>query len=294
MTSHGKLPEFDPAVEPWSSYVERLEFYFVANDIVENTKKRAILLTACSPSTFELLRSLVQPHKPSDKTYAELVTQLSEHYHPKPSEIVQRFKFNTRDREPSESVSSYVASLKSLAEHCNFGDSLNSMLRDRLVCGVKDIGIQKRLLQETDLTFQKSFEIAQGIETANRNAKDLQPGTTQSQLTVQRVAHTPQQSNRTPTATCYRCGGTHAQHTCRFRDTTCHSCGKRGHISRVCRSKAATQNRSSSTQNSSRTKPARTMKANPDRKGIHSIDTTQQAAGPPCREASLRGRLYIV
>ena len=43
-------------------------------------------------------------------------------------------------------------------------------MRDRLVCGANDQVYQKRLLCEYgELTFQKAFEIAQGIESATKN-----------------------------------------------------------------------------------------------------------------------------
>jgi hypothetical protein len=45
-----------------------------------------------------------------------------------------------------------VAELRKLSEHCNFGTTLNDMLRNRLVCGVGDQRIQRRLLAEPDLT----------------------------------------------------------------------------------------------------------------------------------------------
>ena len=31
MATHGKMDEFDPSHETWATYVERLEFYFIAN-----------------------------------------------------------------------------------------------------------------------------------------------------------------------------------------------------------------------------------------------------------------------
>ena len=39
------------------------------------------------------------------------------------------------------------------------------------------------------------------------------------------------------TASCYRCGGSHPQNQCRFREAECHFCHKKGHISKVCNSK---------------------------------------------------------
>ena len=50
---------------------------------------------------------------------------------------------------------------------------LDDMLRDRLVCGIKDSQVQRRLLSETDITFMKAFELAQASEVAEKNARDL-------------------------------------------------------------------------------------------------------------------------
>ena len=46
---------------------------------------------------------------------------------------MQRYKFNTHFRNLGESVTTYVAELHSLAKHCNFGQTLEVMLRDRIV-----------------------------------------------------------------------------------------------------------------------------------------------------------------
>ena len=80
----------------------------------------------------------------------------------------------------------YVAELRRLAEHCNYRDSLNDMLRVRLVCGVNDQRVQRRLLAEADLTFQKAYDIAIAMEAAERNARELQ-GTARVQEDVHRV-----------------------------------------------------------------------------------------------------------
>ena len=48
------------------------------------------------------------------------------------------------------------------------------MLRDLIVCGCNDKRLQWKLFPETDLDFNKALKIAQAIETAEREAKDLQ------------------------------------------------------------------------------------------------------------------------
>ena len=68
---------------------------------------------------------------------------LSKHYKPTPSEIVERFRFNSRIRKSGESVAAFVAELRALAEFCNFGDTLEVMLQDRIVCGINEDLIQR-------------------------------------------------------------------------------------------------------------------------------------------------------
>ena len=82
-----------------------LNIFFVANSIEDVEKQRAILSMVIGLTTYRLFRSLIAPAKLNEKTYQELVDALREHHSPTPSEIVQRFKFNTRFRQPGESIS---------------------------------------------------------------------------------------------------------------------------------------------------------------------------------------------
>lgn len=140
---HGGIGEFNPAKEDWISYTERLQEYFIANDVKDGARQHAILLSVCVAPTHQLIHNLIAPVKTATKSLKQVVDTVCEHRHPKPSAIVQRFKFNSRTRQDGESISEYVAQLRKLSEHCNFGDSLTDMIRDRLVCGVNDKRLQR-------------------------------------------------------------------------------------------------------------------------------------------------------
>ena len=73
---------------------------------------------------------------------AELAQALANRYSPTPAESVQRFKFYSRVHRPEESVATFMAELRSLADICNFEGALEDMFGDRLVCGINDAGIQ--------------------------------------------------------------------------------------------------------------------------------------------------------
>ena len=52
----GRKEIFDPEVEEWSTYVERLEMFFILNN-VPNEKKAASLLTLIGGKMYALLKS---------------------------------------------------------------------------------------------------------------------------------------------------------------------------------------------------------------------------------------------
>ena len=126
--------------------------------------------------------------------------------------------------------------LRSLAKDCDFGTTLNDNLRDRLVCGIAETGIQKKLLAEPNLTFEKAFQLTLSHESASKNAMKLiqQPsGVHQIKSTV--VSEDP----------CYRCERKgHSPNDCRFKTATCNYCGKIGHIRPVYRSYKHSNHRS--------------------------------------------------
>ena len=47
------------------------------------------------------------------------------------------------------------------------------MLRDRLMWVMRDASIQKKLLSEPDLTLDRAIRIAQSMETAEQNLKEM-------------------------------------------------------------------------------------------------------------------------
>ena len=141
-----------------------MENYFLANDITDDAKQRAILLSACGASTYQVIRNLTAPKKPAEHPFKDIVKLVRQHYSPAPSAIVQHFNFNTRSPKEGETKAEFIAELRKISEHCQFGDTLEDMLRDRLVCKIQDSRLQRCLLAETDLTFTKAFDLCQATE----------------------------------------------------------------------------------------------------------------------------------
>ena len=62
------------------------------------------------------------------------------------------------------------------------------MLRDQLICGINDKVVQQCLQSELPLSFEKVLSLAQGLETAAQNDKELHGGAVAtSQMEVHKV-----------------------------------------------------------------------------------------------------------
>ena len=148
--------------------------------------------------------------------------------------IAERFKFNSRVRNANKSALMFVAKLRKLTEYCEYGESLNDMLRDRLVCRINHERTQQCLLSEgSTLTLEKALGIALSLELAISQTALIQSGYMNNKSETQILKVSDKEVKK-----CYRCDGNHAAKSCPFIDKECFYCHNKGHTSKVCRKKA--------------------------------------------------------
>jgi hypothetical protein len=220
-------------------YIERLKQYFVANDVEDGPKQRAILISCVGDRTYRTIKDVLSPTSPTEADFKTIVDKMTAHFQPEPSEIVQRFRFHTRIRQSHESVATYIAQLKQVAENCNFGDAarVNEMLRDRLVCRIANEKWQQCLLAEDDLSYDKAQKLLLSMEAAEKGIKDLAGDPAKKVQYFQNKKNQGHSSGKPvdhKAQPCKHCGGPHAPLKCRFRGAECHYCHKRGHTAPIC------------------------------------------------------------
>ena len=93
----GQVEEYVDGKEDIASYIERLELYFAAN-YLEKDNEVATLLAVIGADAYGVLRNLLAPQRPKDKSFDELKEVLIGHYSPKPILIAERFKFHRRNQ----------------------------------------------------------------------------------------------------------------------------------------------------------------------------------------------------
>ncbi|KAM7300064.1 uncharacterized protein ISCGN_020628 [Ixodes scapularis] len=161
------VPQFNEGSDKWTTYLTRLEAFFEGNAVTDAVQKRALLVSALSSKTIEVLQASSSSTAVNSLTYTEVVERLGTYYAPKRKEIAESFKFFKRDQKPDETVPEYFVAIRRLAETCNFGDIRERLLRDRIVCGITNEDVRKLLLTKRDLTLQV-IQRAEDLTTTKR------------------------------------------------------------------------------------------------------------------------------
>ena len=232
--AHGTLREFDATKESIEDFRQRFEFYCQVNNIKEGdeaqrTRKKALFITLIGQATFAKLRDLANPREITDISLGDIMDLLITHYRPQTVEIAERFKFFKRTQGASKQITDFMAKLRRLAKTCNFGQYLETALRDQFVCGLRDEKCQQELLGIQDLTAAIALQKATAAETVAKETQAMRESTTESTTSeVYKLLTKPK---------CYRCGKSgHHPSNCRYKGARCYLCQKVGHLAAVCQS----------------------------------------------------------
>lgn len=172
----GSIEHFT-AGDEFKDYVERMEHIFAINK-TENEAKISLLVSLGGPELYRIIKLVAAPKKPGECTYAELIKALNNYFEPKRNTIGERFIFHRRQQGADETVSEFIVEIKSLSQTCAFDTNLETALRDKLIFGVRSTKIQRRLVGEKDITFDKACEMARMMEATENNLNEMQNGET--------------------------------------------------------------------------------------------------------------------
>ncbi|KAL5494013.1 hypothetical protein EMCRGX_G015281 [Ephydatia muelleri] len=231
-SSRGVEP-FDLMLEQIDDYKERFDYFCIAHGIAE-AKQKALFLTRIGQTMYLKLKTWVSPKKLSDLS---IDVQLKSQTSAQTVEIAERYRFFKRLQKDGENVVECMSQLRSLAKTCKFEVYLDMALRDQCVCGLKDQRIQQELLCICDLMLTKALDKSRSMEVVLKETQSIREleNTTAEDKPEDAAAHRVFTSKK---SSCYICGGMgHSASSCFHKDKTRNSCGKLGHLSRVCRGK---------------------------------------------------------
>ncbi|XP_061729048.1 uncharacterized protein LOC133533974 [Cydia pomonella] len=225
----GVLSTFDHISQDWISYKSRLSQWFIANDIHEQTdksavKRRAILLSALSESSFKLASDLALPNKVEELEYAKIIKILDDHFTPKRLSFAEKSTFYSATQRPGESHTQWAARIRGLAAHCGF-KNLEEALLDKFIMGMA-AGHEKDKLfaqNQQELTLAKAIDLAESVRCARRATAAQAPGASAAGAGADvAVAGPDSVFNISKKEKCNVCGVTnHKSNQCGYKNYKC-------------------------------------------------------------------------
>ena len=111
-------------------------------------------ITCIGPKALTIHNGLLFQSEAEKNNFAKIL-ELWESYCLGMLTLFMKDNFNNRDQEAGESVDTYASNLRSLSDTCSFGALKDEIIRDRIVCGVRDSSLRKKLLQVPELTLYR-------------------------------------------------------------------------------------------------------------------------------------------
>lgn len=227
-------PAFDGAAGSWGTYRIRLEAFFEGHEVTDPGKRRALLISSLSDSVVRILQGRNPSTPVNTLSYDQVVECLEDQYNPQANEIAASYAFFMRKQKEGDSVRDFIAEFRRLAESCNFGSMMDRMLRDRIVCGIRDDDARRSLLTRATLTLKEAEDFARASEKAQEDVRDMQEtgvgngsGTMNALLRLRRrESRAPSSNLESSRPLCERCDGPHDSNVCRHRNTKCRMCGR--------------------------------------------------------------------
>ena len=94
-----------------------------------------------------------------------VIAKLDTYFKPQTNVIYERARLNQRTRKEGESMQNFISSFYELAENWQYpADIKKEQIRDRLVSGILDKELSKKLQMKSDLTLSKATEMVRHSE----------------------------------------------------------------------------------------------------------------------------------
>lgn len=258
-TSYG-----DNSAYEWKKWMRSFDYFIVASGIENPERKCALLLNFAGEKVQELFATLPECTKSGELSQGPLsskyvlprtafdqaVEKLNSFFSTKKNITYERFMLRQIFQKSGESVDNFSIRLRVQAERCDFGDGLETSIKEVLISNCNET-LRKDLMKLTvmkDVDLESLVKAAKGIEAVNKQSKTLKSASKpQGQFTLddvnrigmnERSIQFKQQSSNS-NVECYRCGNYghySSDQRCPARNKQCNRCGGRGHFMQKCRS----------------------------------------------------------
>ena len=238
--------------ENWKQFKQIWDNYAIITNLTAQTEqyKVALFLHCLGPDAMKTYNGMQFANETEHNTLSKIIEKFDEFTIGEVNETYERYIFNGRNLGQDESIDAYITALRSLAKTCGFCDCLaDSLLRDRIVLGINNHTLRKRLLQERKLDLKKCIDLCRSSEAASSQIKSISGASSATDDAHRQKAQSPKPPRkqkydrnvkyheRQKRKICKFCAGNHPfkKELCPACQKRCQKCNGRNHFATVCK-----------------------------------------------------------
>lgn len=238
----------------WKIWKQQWQNYAIVSRLNKQPQdyRTAMLLNCIGTEALKVYNGFTFEAEP---TVDAVIEKFDQHIIGTVNETYERYKFNSRQQAIDESFDAYLTTLRCLKKSCNFCQCLgDTLLRDRIVTGIRDDEVRKKLLEVQDLTLKRCVDICRAYEATGARMKLMAGKSTTSEVhgiqDHKKKKHSQEpRSDKDKTGKdgekkfhprCKFCGRSHEmkKESCPAWGKTCTACNGRNHFQNVCKKKS--------------------------------------------------------
>ena len=224
----------------WKLFKQKWINYSIITNLEAHPRRYAValFLHTIGDNALKIYNGFTFPNE-ENITVADIIAKFNTFVVGETNETYERFLFNKRNQLEGESFETFLAAIHSLVKTCNYCENcIDSILRDRIVLGIRDTTTQTALLKERNLTLQTCIDTCKAAENAVAQGKDLRPDVV-NKVSSRRHKSSRQSRQSKPAPKplhCKFCGNTHVmkREECPAWGKLCSKCGQSNHFPVKC------------------------------------------------------------
>lgn len=115
--------------------------------------------------------------------YDIMVNRLTDFFAPKQNSSYERYVFRHLSQEKNKSIGMFELRLREHAERCDFGDQLDSNIRDQITAMCASDLLRRKILEHKTKLLEKIMAMARSIEAASVQQKVFDQNSNQNHVT---------------------------------------------------------------------------------------------------------------
>ena len=157
-------------LENWKIFKQRWKTYVILSHLESqpNEVQVALFLHTLADDALKTYNGFQFNTSDDSRTVEEIIEKFDNFVVGEIKETYERYIFNKRCQEEGEMFDRFLSDLRSLVKTCGYcNNCVNSMLRDRIILGIRDTSVQTELLKVRNLTLERCIDICKAAENAS-------------------------------------------------------------------------------------------------------------------------------